>query len=49
MLYNKEKFEGICELIRKIDVNADAIILSLQNRTIHDQLVKNVLTEKHLR
>lgn len=49
MHYNKEKFEGICELINKIDMNADSIILSLQNRTIHDQLVKNVLSEKHLR
>lgn len=49
MHYNKEKFEGICELINKIDGNADSIIISLQNRTIHDQLVKNVLTEKHLR
>ncbi|CAO1304896.1 unnamed protein product [Diamesa tonsa] len=48
MHYNKEQFEKICELINKIDGNADSIIISLQNRTIHDQLVKNVLTEKHL-
>ena len=49
MHYNKEMFEGICELINKIDVNADSVVLSQHYSTIHDELVKNVLTEKHLR
>lgn len=47
--HNKEKFEEICELIRNVDTNGDAIIQTLKLRTISEKFRIAIKHEKLLR
>lgn len=44
----KEKFEEICELIKSIDVDEDAIVQTMKLRTVSEMFRSAVKDEKHL-
>lgn len=46
---NKERFEEICELIKNIESNGDAIRMTLKLRTINEKFRLAVKDEKLLR
>lgn len=45
----KEKFDEICELIKSVDSNGDAIMQTLKMRTISEKFRVNVKDDKLLR
>lgn len=47
--HNKEKFDEICELIKSVDTNGDAIMQTLKLRTISEKFRITVKDEKLLR
>lgn len=49
MHHMKEKFEEICELIKSIDSNGDAILQTFKLRTISEKFRVNVKDDKLLR
>lgn len=47
--HKKEQFEEICELVKSVDANGDAIMQTLQLRSISEKFRVNVKEEKQLR